>query len=153
MAPDTGVVRPRPRIAAEAVRTARAEAARLAKQTEVARAVSGAPMPRIQVDTPTAIPRSLIAGNVRASGTISGSIERFNLQGAANATGLVVRGNAARHLVTTYSWTDALTAVIWALAVSTCAFAACNCAFAAKLFCVALSRSCWVTARCCASGV
>jgi len=110
MAPDTGVVKPRPRIAAEAVRSARAEAARVARQTEVARAISGAPMPRIQVDTPTAIPRSLIAGTVRASGTIAGSIEKFDLQGAANATGLVVRGNSARHLVTTYSWTHAMTA-------------------------------------------
>ena len=107
--PDTGVVRPRPRSAAEAMQRARAESARIAKQTEVARAISGAPMPRIQVDTPTAIPRSLIAGRVRASGTIAGSIEHFDLQGSANATGLVVRGNAARHLVTTYSWTDAMT--------------------------------------------
>ncbi|HEX7978929.1 MAG TPA: translocation/assembly module TamB domain-containing protein, partial [Gemmatimonadaceae bacterium] len=107
--PDTGLVKPRPRTAAEAVRRARAESARIARQTEVQRAISGATLPRIQVDTPKAIPRSLIAGTVRASGTIAGSIDRFNLQGAANATGLVVRGNAARHLVTTYSWTDALT--------------------------------------------
>jgi translocation and assembly module TamB len=44
-----------------------------------------------------------------ATGTVTGSIERFNLQGSANATGLVVRGNAARHLAATYGWTDALT--------------------------------------------
>ena len=109
VAPDTGSVRPRPRIAAEAVQRARVESARIAKQTEVQRAISGGTLPRIQVDTPKAIPRSLIAGTVRASGTIAGSIERFNLQGSANATGLVVRGNAARHLVSTYSWTDATT--------------------------------------------
>src|SRR6185503_4142701 len=107
--PDTGLVAPRPRTAAEAVRRAREEAARVAKQTEVARAVSGGVLPRIQVDTPMAIPRSLIRGAVRASGTITGSIARFNLQGAANGTGLLVRGNAARHLVSTYSWTDAFT--------------------------------------------
>ena len=107
--PDTGMVPPRPRMAAEVVRRAREEAARLAKQTEVARAVSGGVLPRIQVDTPMAIPRSLIRGTLRASGTVTGSVERFNLQGAANGTGLVVRGNAARHLVSTYSWTDAFT--------------------------------------------
>ena len=79
--PDTGVVRPRPRIAAEAVQRARVESARIARQTEVQRAISGGTLPRIQVDTPKAIPRSLIAGTVRASGTIAGSIERFNLKG------------------------------------------------------------------------
>jgi translocation and assembly module TamB len=105
--PDTGVVPPRPSRIAEAVRRAQADLARTAKQTEVARAAQGAPPLRLQVDTPRAIPRSLLAGTLRASGTITGSIERFNLQGSANATGLVVRGNAARHLAATYGWTDA----------------------------------------------
>jgi translocation and assembly module TamB len=105
--PDTGQVLPRPRILAETIRRARADSARVAKQTEVARAVRGAPALRVQVDTPRAIPRSVLAGSLRADGTITGSIERFNLQGSANATGLVVRGNAARHLAATYGWTDA----------------------------------------------
>ncbi|HKH91080.1 MAG TPA: translocation/assembly module TamB domain-containing protein, partial [Gemmatimonadaceae bacterium] len=107
--PDTGFVPPRPRIVAEAIRRARADSARIARQTEVARAVSGAPPLRVQVDTPRAIPRNVLAGSLRATGTLTGSIERFNLQGSANATGLIVRGNAARHLATTYSWTDART--------------------------------------------
>jgi translocation and assembly module TamB len=107
---DTGVVAPRPRIVAEAMQRARADSSRVAKQTEVARAVAGAPAPRLQVDTPSAIPRNVLRGAVRANGTISGSIDRFNLQGSANATGLVVRGNAARHVAATYSWTDARTA-------------------------------------------
>ncbi|MDB4881617.1 MAG: hypothetical protein JWL95_383 [Gemmatimonadetes bacterium] len=108
--PDTGVVQPRPRIVAEALRRARSDSARVAKQTEVARAVAGAPPIKLQVDTPAAIPRNVLAGSLRASGTITGSVNRFSLQGSANGTGLVVRGNAARHAAATYSWTDARTA-------------------------------------------
>ncbi|MEO8562209.1 MAG: translocation/assembly module TamB domain-containing protein [bacterium] len=108
--PDTGVVRPRPRIVAEAMTRARVDSARVAKQTEISRAISGAAPIRLQVDTPSAIPRNVLAGTLRASGTITGSVERFSLQGSANGTGLVVRGNAARHLAATYSWTDAPTA-------------------------------------------
>jgi translocation and assembly module TamB len=107
--PDTGEVPPRPRILAEAVRRARLDSARVARQTEVARAVRGAPPLPLQVDTPRAIPRNVLAGSLRASGTITGSIERFNLQGSANAKGLIVRGNAARNLAATYGWTDART--------------------------------------------
>jgi translocation and assembly module TamB len=107
--PDTGVVPPRPRIVAEAMRRARSDSARVAKQTEVARAISGAAPVRLQVDTPRSIPRNVLAGSLRASGTIAGSVERFNLQGTADAAGLIVRGNSVWHLATTYSWTDAMT--------------------------------------------
>jgi translocation and assembly module TamB len=107
--PDTGQVPPRPRILAEAVRRARTDSARVARQTEVARAVRGAPALPLQVDTPRAIPREVLAGSLRATGTITGSIERFNLQGSANGKGLIVRGNAARNIAATYDWRDALT--------------------------------------------
>ncbi|PYP80426.1 MAG: hypothetical protein DMD35_04785 [Gemmatimonadetes bacterium] len=107
--PDTGAVPPRPRILAEAVQRARADSARVARQTEVARAVRGEPPLRLQVDTPRAIPRNVLAGSLRAAGTVTGSLARFNMQGSANATGLVVRGNAARHVAVTYGWTDART--------------------------------------------
>ena len=107
--PDTGAVPPRPRILAEAVQRSRSDVERVNRQTEVARAIRGAPPMRVQVDTPQAIPRNVLAGSLRASGTITGSIERFNLQGSANAAGLIVRGNAARHIATTYNWTDART--------------------------------------------
>jgi translocation and assembly module TamB len=107
--PDTGAVPPRPRIIAEAMRRARSDVERVNRQTEVARAIRGAPPMRVQVDTPPAIPRNVLAGSLRATGTLTGSIERFNLQGSANGVGLIVRGNAARHIATTYSWTDART--------------------------------------------
>jgi len=108
--PDTGSQSPRPRIVAEAISRARRDSARVAKQTEVTRAISGAPPIRLQVDTPSAIPRNVLAGALRAAGTITGSVNRFSLQGSADATGLIVRGNSVRHLATTYSWTDARTA-------------------------------------------
>ncbi|HEX5971339.1 MAG TPA: translocation/assembly module TamB domain-containing protein [Gemmatimonadaceae bacterium] len=107
---DTGVVTPRPKLAAEILRRALADSARIDKQTEVARAISGAPPPRVQVDTPVAIPRGLVAGSLRAKGTIVGSLDRFTLQGDLSGTGIVARGNAARHIQATYSWVDAKTA-------------------------------------------
>jgi translocation and assembly module TamB len=107
---DTGVVTPRPKLAAEILRRALADSARVDKQTEVARAISGAPPPRVQVDTPVAIPRGLVAGSVSAKGTIVGSIDRFTLEGTLSGSGIVARGNAARHVEATYSWVDAKTA-------------------------------------------
>jgi translocation and assembly module TamB len=108
--PDTGVVTPRPRLLADALSRARADSASVAKQTEVARAIRGAAPVRLEVDTPRAIPRGLLAGSLRAAGTVTGSVTRFTLQGTAEGTGLIVRGNAARHIAATYNWTDARTA-------------------------------------------
>jgi translocation and assembly module TamB len=107
---DTGVVTPRPKLAAEILRRALADSARVDKETEVARAVSGAAMPRVQVDTPVAIPRGLVAGSVQAKGTIVGSLDHFTLEGTLTGAGIVARGNAARHVQATYSWVDARTA-------------------------------------------
>jgi translocation and assembly module TamB len=64
----------------------------------------------VQVDTPRAIPRSVVAGSVRAKGTITGSVDRFTLEGDLTGAGLIARGNSARHLHATYSWVDARTA-------------------------------------------
>lgn len=111
LGPDTGVVQPRPRLAAELLRVARADSARAARATEVQRAISGRPPApvRIPVDTPRAIPRNVLAGSLRAAGTITGSIDRFSLHGTASGTGLIVRGNAARHVSATYAWENART--------------------------------------------
>ena len=107
---DTGVVPPRPRLAAERLRRARADSARAALATEVARAISGLPPARaVAVDTPKALPKDLLAGSLQAAGHISGNVQRFNLNGTANAVGLIVRGNSARHLNATYDWIDART--------------------------------------------
>jgi hypothetical protein len=42
LGPDTGIVKPRPRIAAELLKVAQADSARAARETEVQRAISGA---------------------------------------------------------------------------------------------------------------
>ncbi|MDB4890216.1 MAG: hypothetical protein JWL61_2071 [Gemmatimonadetes bacterium] len=110
-AADTAVQRPRPRVAAELRRRARADSAATAKRTEVLRAIANLPPVRLQVptDTPTAIPRNMLAGKLEAKGTITGSITRFNVEGDATGTSLVVQGNSAKHLSAKYSWIDART--------------------------------------------
>lgn len=108
-AADTGLVVPRPRPTAERLARARADSARADRETEVQRAISGLPARRVQVDTPRAIPRGLLAGSLRANGTLSGNIEQFDVQGTATGSGLVVKGNAARHLTASYSLTDVRT--------------------------------------------
>lgn len=108
---DTVTVRPRPRVAYEAVRRARADSAKIDRETEVARAIANLPPPqlRIQADTPRAIPRGLLAGSLRADGTITGSLDRFSLEGTASGTGLIVQGNSLRHFTANYAWLDART--------------------------------------------
>ncbi len=108
---DTTVVKPRPRVAFEALVRARADSARTARQTEVERAVAMAPPVtlRVPTDTPRAIPRNVLAGRVHASGTITGSVDHFSLDGTTADTGLVVLGNSAQHITATYKWIDART--------------------------------------------
>jgi translocation and assembly module TamB len=110
-APDTGVVRPRPRRAYEALRRARADSVRVARATEVMRAIRGAPGVRLRlpVDTPRAIPRGLLEGSLTDSGTVTGSVDRFSLSGAASGKDIVVLGNSVKHLRADYAWTDART--------------------------------------------
>lgn len=107
--PDTGIVTPRPRLAAEVLLRAQQDSVLVDRQTEVSRVVEGRTVQRIQVDTPSAIPRGVLAGTLRASGSIRGSIDRFSVDGTAMGSGLIVRGNAARHLAATYSLTDVRT--------------------------------------------
>ena len=109
-AADTGTVPPRPRRTAERLARAKADSARIDKATEVVRVLSGRTLEPVRVDTPKAIPRGLLAGALRAHGTLAGNVSHFDLNGTASATGLVVKGNSARHLDATYSWNDARSA-------------------------------------------
>jgi hypothetical protein len=106
---DTGEVRPRPGILAERVRRARADSARIAVASEVERAITGAPPPRLVVDTPRVIRRDTIAGSLYASGVLRGNIRNFDLRGRAAGEGLIFRGHAARSFRSEYAWTDART--------------------------------------------
>ena len=108
---DTVAVRPRPRVAYEAVRRARADSAKVARETEVARAIANLPPPQLRIpsDTPRAIPKGLLAGSLRADGTITGSLDRFSLEGTASGAGIIVQGNSVRHFTANYAWLDART--------------------------------------------
>jgi autotransporter translocation and assembly factor TamB len=104
-----GVVRPRTALVARAFERARADSVRIARATEVERAATGRPMPRMVVDTPRAIARSAMTGSVYAAGTIRGNIRNFDLRGRLNADDVIARGNAAKTLRAEYAWTDART--------------------------------------------
>ncbi|MEO8619950.1 MAG: translocation/assembly module TamB domain-containing protein, partial [bacterium] len=106
---DTTIVRPRPRIAAEARRRARSDSARTARATEIERAIANLPPPQLRVpaDTPRAIPKGLLAGSLKANGTIKGSIDRLSVEGTASGDSLIVQGSSVRRFDATYSWLDA----------------------------------------------
>lgn len=90
---DTGVVAPRPARVAQARAEAAAEQERLMRATEVERAISGAPAPRVEADLPSGIPRDSIAGSLYAAGTLAGNLGRFDLAGRASVLDLTLWGN------------------------------------------------------------
>lgn len=107
---DTGIVPPRPGILAQRMARARADSARRASRTEVVRAVSGAPPPRLApVDTPRVIPRGALAGSVQAQGSATGNIHTFDLNGTASGRHLVAFGNSADAFSARYAWNTAFT--------------------------------------------
>ncbi|MGK2935423.1 MAG: translocation/assembly module TamB domain-containing protein, partial [Gemmatimonadaceae bacterium] len=106
---DTGVVAPRPRILASRVERARADSLRIARETEVERAVTGRRVPPIAVDTPSVIPRGLLAGSLRAEGVATGNIKNFGLRGTATGTNIVARGQSVGRLAADYEWSGGRT--------------------------------------------
>lgn len=108
-ATDTGAVAPRPGRVAAALAKARADSARIAQATEVERAVTGAPPPKLAPVMPAAIQRDTLAGSVVAAGTLRGNLQDFDLRGRLAARNLIARGNAAQRLRAEYAWTNART--------------------------------------------
>ncbi|MGH7637568.1 MAG: hypothetical protein ACREOK_07940 [Gemmatimonadaceae bacterium] len=108
-ASEPGVVPPRPAVVARALEEAREDSIRIARATEVERAATGRPMPRIQVDMPPTLARSALSGQVYAAGVLRGNIRNFDLRGRLTASDVVVRGNAVESLRAEYAWTDART--------------------------------------------
>ncbi|MGI8546970.1 MAG: translocation/assembly module TamB domain-containing protein [Gemmatimonadaceae bacterium] len=109
LAQDTGAVPPRPRILAERVARARADSLRVAKATEVERAVTGKRLPKMVIDTPTAISRTAFAGSARAAGSATGNIHTFDLNGTASGSHIVAYGNSVDAATATYAWNTAFT--------------------------------------------
>ena len=106
---EPGVVRPRSGLVARALERAREDSIRVARATEVERAATGRPMPKIALDTPRAIARSALRGKVYAAGVLSGNIRNFDTRGRLTAEDVLVRGNAFRSLRAEYAWNDART--------------------------------------------
>ena len=100
-AQDSGVVKPRPGIAAKVVAQTRADSAKAAEANAVELAVTGratTPIPTIApTDTAVAVPKDSLAGSIYAAGTLEGSVARFDARGRAGVEGLVYGGNQVRH--------------------------------------------------------
>ncbi|MEJ7810783.1 MAG: translocation/assembly module TamB domain-containing protein [Gemmatimonadaceae bacterium] len=93
---DTGNVAPRPGRQAKILAQARADSAYIARKTEVARAATGVPGPKLQADSVPPIPRDSLAGSLYAVGTVRGSIKGFNVRGRAGAQDVIALGNSVR---------------------------------------------------------
>jgi translocation and assembly module TamB len=107
LASDTGVVAPRPGLVARAVRDAKADSARVARATEMERMISGRPGPKLAVKAPRAVPADALSGTLMAAGTVSGTINDFDLRGRAGGDSIVARGNAVRRFKSEYAWIHA----------------------------------------------
>lgn len=91
---DTVIVRPRPLVQARAIERARADSIRIAEATEVQRAAVGYPLPpALRADTIAHLRRDTISGGMRAEGTLTGNIKRFDAEGAAQARSFAFKGN------------------------------------------------------------
>ncbi len=106
---DTGVVNPRPGILSGRIARVKADSTKLARATEVERAVTGKPMPRFAVDTPKAVRKNEISGSVQADGVATGNIRNFGLKGTASGSNIAVRGNTVGSFVADYDWINART--------------------------------------------
>ncbi|MFN2637200.1 MAG: translocation/assembly module TamB domain-containing protein [Gemmatimonadaceae bacterium] len=106
---DTSVVLPRPGILSSRVAKAKADSIRIARATEVERAVTGRPLPPTVVDTPQAVRMNQLSGSARADGVATGNIKNFSLKGTASGSNIVVRGNTVGSFVADYDWINART--------------------------------------------
>jgi translocation and assembly module TamB len=93
---DTTKVRPRPGRVAAALEQARADSAREAQRTEVARAATGAPPPKLHVDSVPSVPRDSLSGSLDAAGKVTGWTKGFGVRGQLGVEKLVASGNVVR---------------------------------------------------------
>jgi translocation and assembly module TamB len=93
---DTSKVQPRPGRVAAALEQARADSAREAQRTEVARAATGAPPPKLKVDTIPSVPRDSLSGSFFTEGKVTGWTRGFGVRGRLGVQKLVASGNVVR---------------------------------------------------------
>ncbi len=106
---DTTVVPPRPGILARRIARARADSIRIARETEVERAVTGRVLPPTVVDTPEVVRMDELSGSVRADGVATGNIRNFSVKGTASGSNIVARGHTVGSFVSDYTWINART--------------------------------------------
>jgi translocation and assembly module TamB len=106
---DTGVVKPRPGILSARVARAKADSTRIARATEVERAVTGRKLPTFAVDTPKTMRKNELSGSAQADGVATGNIRNFGLKGTASGSNIVARGNSVGSFVADYDWINART--------------------------------------------
>jgi translocation and assembly module TamB len=106
---DTGVVRPRPGILAQRVARAKEDSSKLARATEVERAITGRAIPPTAVDTPQVVRKNELSGSVRADGVATGNIRNFGLRGTASGSNIVAQGNTVGSFTADYDWINART--------------------------------------------
>ena len=106
---DTSVVRPRPGILAGRIARAKADSSRIARATEVERAITGRALPRTVVDTPQTVRKNQLSGSVRADGVVTGNIRNFSAKGTASGSNIVAQGNTIGAFTADYDWINART--------------------------------------------
>lgn len=106
---DTGLVVPRPLVAARAVSRARADSAAIVRATEVERAATGQAriVAAAPVDTPRTVRRDSLAGQLWAAGRVVGTLTDFSARGRLAAQGLVYNGSTLSSGRAEYAWTGA----------------------------------------------
>src|SRR5439155_13763071 len=105
----SAAVQPRPGAVAAAVRRARADSIRVARATEMERALTGRPGPKLVVNAPKPVPADTVSGAVFARGTLHGNLYDFDLRGRAGGQNVVARGNAVHAFAAMYDWTNVRT--------------------------------------------
>jgi len=106
---DTSIVRPRPGILASRVARAKADSSRVARATEVERAITGRVLPPTAVDTPQSVRKNELSGSARADGVATGNIRNFSVKGTASGSNIVARGNTVGAFTADYDWINART--------------------------------------------
>jgi translocation and assembly module TamB len=106
---DTGAVAPRPARIARARNEARRDSLRLARATEVERAVTGAPAPRVHANLPPAVKRDSVSGHLQLAGTITGALPRFNVRARMAGEDFAAFGSTARAARADIAWSNART--------------------------------------------
>jgi len=106
---DTGMVVPRPARVAKAMAQAREDSLRLARATEVERAVTGAPAPKLKANIPPPVRSDSVSGHLQLAATITGGLSRFDARARMAGADFAAFGSTAGAARADLAWTNALT--------------------------------------------